>query len=186
MSISPTQRSAAARSIDNRTPMAAARYFYSGAALVLLLLAFWGFDDFYLHGRAPEGEITPRIRVLVIVHGIVMTVWMPIFAIQPQLIARRKYRIHMALGKVGAAVAAAGVILGSFVAVESARSNPPDLLTWGLDPRQFLIDSTRALPLLPANRRRTFERINIGHFMRNGSPETDRSRRSEAKRFILG
>jgi deazaflavin-dependent oxidoreductase (nitroreductase family) len=29
-----------------------------------------------------------------------------------------------------------------------------------------LIDSTQALPLLPANRRRTFERINIGHFMR--------------------
>lgn len=118
--------------------MAAARYFYSGAALVLLLLAFWGFENFYLHGRAPEGEITPRIRVLVILHGMVMTVWMLIFATQPQLIARRKYRIHMALGKVGAAVAAAGVILGSFVAVESARSNPPDLLTWGLDPHQFL------------------------------------------------
>jgi hypothetical protein len=29
-----------------------------------------------------------------------------------------------------------------------------------------LIDAAQALPLLPANRRRTFERIKIGHFMR--------------------
>lgn len=29
-----------------------------------------------------------------------------------------------------------------------------------------LIDSTQALPLLPRNRRRTFERVHIGHFLR--------------------
>ncbi len=29
-----------------------------------------------------------------------------------------------------------------------------------------LIDSTQALPLLPADRRRTFERVRIGHFLR--------------------
>lgn len=29
-----------------------------------------------------------------------------------------------------------------------------------------LIDATQALPLLPAGRRRTFERVNIGHFLR--------------------
>lgn len=29
-----------------------------------------------------------------------------------------------------------------------------------------LIDSTQALPLLPADRRRTFDRISIGHFLR--------------------
>jgi hypothetical protein len=29
-----------------------------------------------------------------------------------------------------------------------------------------LIDSTQALPLLPRNRRRTFDRVQIGHFLR--------------------
>lgn len=29
-----------------------------------------------------------------------------------------------------------------------------------------LIDSTQALPLLPGDRRRTFERVSIGHFLR--------------------
>lgn len=29
-----------------------------------------------------------------------------------------------------------------------------------------IIDSTQALPLLPRDRRRTFERVNIGHFLR--------------------
>ena len=29
-----------------------------------------------------------------------------------------------------------------------------------------LIDSTQALPLLPRDRRRTFERVSIGHFLR--------------------
>ncbi len=29
-----------------------------------------------------------------------------------------------------------------------------------------LIDATQALPLLPTGRRRTFERVNIGHFLR--------------------
>ena len=29
-----------------------------------------------------------------------------------------------------------------------------------------IIDATQALPLLPADRRRTFERIGVGHFLR--------------------
>lgn len=139
MAVSQNSNADPSESFSDRTPMPAARYFYSGAALTLLLLAFWGFDNFYLHGKAPGGaEITPQIRTLVIVHGIVMTAWMILFAVQPQLIARRNYRVHMALGKVGAAIALAAVVLGSFVAVDSARFNPPDALTWGLLPRQFL------------------------------------------------
>lgn len=139
MAVSPIPNADPSQSIEELAPMPAARYFYSGAALTLLLFAFWGFDNFYLHGKAPGGaEITPQIRTLVIVHGIVMTAWMILFTVQPQLIARRKYRVHMALGKFGAVIAAAAVVLGSLVAVESARFNPPDALTWGLLPRQFL------------------------------------------------
>jgi len=139
MSTTPTPEAAVAASAKERTPMPAARYFYSGAALVLLLCTFWGFDNFYLHGKAPGGaEITSQIRTLVVVHGVVMTAWMLLFAVQPQLIAGRKYRIHKALGKAGAVIAATAVVLGSFVAVESARFNPPDTLNWGLLPRQFL------------------------------------------------
>lgn len=139
MAVSPVPNAAPSESIKERTPTPAAHYFYSGAALTLLLFAFWGFDNFYLHGKAPGGaDITPQIRTLVVVHGIVMTAWMILFAVQPQLIARRNYRLHMALGKAGAVIAASAVVLGSLVAVESARFNPPDALTWGLLPRQFL------------------------------------------------
>jgi len=139
MSTLPSHDQTAEPAATTKVPMAAARYFYSGAALGLAALTFWGFESFYLHGTAPEGEaIRAPIRTLVVVHGVVMTAWMLVFVLQPQLIARRKYTIHMRVGKIGATLAAIAVVLGSFVAVESARLNMPDTMTWGLDPRQFL------------------------------------------------
>lgn len=120
-------------------PMPAARYFYSGSALLLVVLMFWGFQHFYLHGKAyPGRELTPPIRTLVILHGSAMATWMALFAVQPLLIAKGKRRLHMNLGKAGAVLAAVVVLLGLRLGIESARVNPPDLLLWGLTPRQFL------------------------------------------------
>jgi hypothetical protein len=127
----------------NRTvakpPVDRVRYFYSGAAALLLVLVFLGFQQFYLHGRAfPNHPLTPPIRTLLISHGIAMTLWVLLLVVQPLLIANGKYRRHMFLGRIGAVLAAGVFILGLSVATSTAKVNPPDLKLWGLDPKQFL------------------------------------------------
>jgi len=116
-----------------------ARLFYSGAALLLLVLMLLGFQQFYLHGRAfPNRELTPPIRTLLILHGIGMTSWMLLFLVQPLLIVSGNRRVHMMLGRAGAVLAACIVFLGLLVGIEAARVNPPDMKLWGLVPRQFM------------------------------------------------
>ena len=76
-----------------------ARLLYLGAAVLLLVLMFLGFQQFYLHGRAyPGRELTPPIRTLLILHGIGMTTWMLLFLVQPLLIVAGNRRVHMMLG----------------------------------------------------------------------------------------
>jgi hypothetical protein len=124
---------------EKSSPKDPARFFYAGAAFVLLVLAFLGFQQFYLHGKAYPGRpLTPPIRNVLIAHGIAMTAWMLLLVIQPLLIANRHYRVHMRLGKIGAVLAAGIVFLGWSVAVGAAKVNPPDLQLWGLAPKQFL------------------------------------------------
>ena len=120
------------------------RYFYTGAAVLLFVLMFLGFQLFYLQGKAYPGRpIPPPIRTVVILHGISMTAWMVLFLVQPLLIEAGNRKLHMTLGKIGAALAALVVIFGIGVALGSARVNPPELLLWGLNPRQFM-----AVPLI--------------------------------------
>jgi hypothetical protein len=116
------------------------RYFYCGAGVLLLVLAFLGFNQFYLHGRAyPGRDLTPPIRTLLVLHGTAMAAWLVLFTVQAGLIAGRRARAHMTLGWLGAALAAATVALGWNLGIAAARVNPPDLRVWGLLPRQFLI-----------------------------------------------
>lgn len=118
---------------------ARARYFYTGAAAVLFVLMFLGFQLFYLQGKAfPGRELTPPIRTLVILHGASMTAWMVLFLVQPLLIDLGNRRLHMTLGKIGAVLAGLVVVLGVSVAIGAARVNPPQMLLWGLTPRQFM------------------------------------------------
>ncbi len=121
-----------------------ARFFYTGAAVLLFALMLLGFQQFYLHGKAyPGRELTPPIRNLVILHGIGMSAWMLLFLVQPLLIVAGNRRIHMLLGKIGTVLAALVVFLGIRLGIESARVNPPDLRLWALSPKQFM-----AVPVL--------------------------------------
>tara|TARA_R110001592_G_scaffold23522_2_gene92205 strand:- start:48 stop:827 length:780 start_codon:yes stop_codon:yes gene_type:complete len=125
-----------------------ARYFYSGAALLLFLLMFLGFQQFYVHGKAyPGRELTPPIRTLIILHGVAMSTWMLLFVAQPLLIASGNRRVHMTLGKVGAGLTVVVVFLGLRLGIESARVNPPDLLLWGLTPPQFMAVSVISITM---------------------------------------
>jgi len=119
---------------------AAARYFYSAASALMLVIVFLGFQQFYTHGRAyPGRELAPPIRTLLILHGVAMTSWMILFLVQPLLAASRKLRLHRRLGSVGGVLAIAIVLLGWRVGIEAARIAPPDLRIWGLTWPQFLI-----------------------------------------------
>ncbi|MDD1611573.1 MAG: hypothetical protein LUQ57_00360, partial [Methylococcaceae bacterium] len=115
------------------------RLFYFGAAACLLALMFLGFQQFYLHGKAfPNRELAPPIRTLLILHGIGMSSWVLLFLVQPLLIVAGNRRVHMMLGRIGAALATGIVILGFQLGIEATRISPPDMQIWGLGPKQFM------------------------------------------------
>jgi hypothetical protein len=115
------------------------RLFYAGAAALILVLMFLGFQRYYLHGQAfPEREIPPPMRTLIMLHATAMTAWVVLFMVQSLLVVNRGYRVHMALGRVGAVLAAGMVVLGLMVGIISARHTPPEVRIWTLTPRQFL------------------------------------------------
>jgi hypothetical protein len=124
----------------------AERYFYSLAAMVLLVLVIVGFQLFYLHGKAyphPGRPLTPPIKTLIITHGVAMTLWMLLAIAQPLLVASGNRRVHMALGKVAAVIAVALVVLGLKLGVAACKVSPPDLMHGPLTPKQFM-----AVPVL--------------------------------------
>lgn len=115
------------------------RFFHAAAAASLLVLMFWGFQKFFIHGRAyPDRPLTPPIKTLLILHGTAMATWMLLSLVQPLLIVGNNRRVHMALGKVGAMIALCVFILGLKLGIESTQVNPPDMKIWGLSPKQFM------------------------------------------------
>jgi hypothetical protein len=120
------------------------RLFHTFAAVLLIALVVTGFHRFYFEGRAyPGRELTPPIRNLIILHGVAMTAWMLVFLAQPLLILSGKRQVHARVGSIAAVLAAAIVVLGLKLGVESARFKPPGMVAHGLYPRQFM-----AIPVL--------------------------------------
>jgi hypothetical protein len=115
------------------------RWFYSVASLILLVLMFVGFQLFYLRGMAYPGRpLTPPMRTLIIVHGVMMTAWMLLAVVQPLLVAKKRVRLHMKLGLLGVALTLGIIVAGIKIGIEGARYAPPDLLLFGLNPQQFM------------------------------------------------
>ena len=114
------------------------RFFYSGAALLLLIFMFIGFQQFFLHGRNFQSqELDPTRRGSLIAHGIVMTIWMLLFVVQPALIALGNRKLHRKLGWMGAAVALCATALGVRLAFPIPPFAETDNLFYGMTPRQF-------------------------------------------------
>jgi len=115
------------------------RYFYSVAAIIMLIIMFAGFHPYYLRGEGMGGrQISPQLMTLVLVHGTAMTAWLVLFFVQSLLIPTRKLRVHMKLGWVAAAVALVVSGTGFMVAVQSVRP-VPTIPFWGMAYRQFLM-----------------------------------------------
>jgi hypothetical protein len=94
------------------------RIFYTGAGLAIAATILWGFaPTFYLSHwlTAPPG--TPRIGLLLALHGTIFSAWLALMVVQPLLIARRNLNVHRALGLFGAGVATLMVALGNLAAI---------------------------------------------------------------------
>jgi hypothetical protein len=111
--------------------------FYLIAAVLMLFFAAGGFRRFYLHGKAPWGDMTAQIVPLVIAHGLAMSGWVILFLVQSILIVTRRRRLHLVLGPLGGVLAGAIVILGSIVAPLSVRFSPQVYADLG-GPKPFL------------------------------------------------
>jgi hypothetical protein len=113
------------------------RLFYVVAAGMMMIFTAGGFRHFYLHGRAPWGDMTNQIVPLIVAHGLAMSGWVILFLVQSILILTGRRRLHMVIGPLGGVLAAAIVILGSTVAPLSVRFSPQIYASLG-GPRPFL------------------------------------------------
>jgi hypothetical protein len=143
--MSPVQSIPSAKAAVNQTKTPdAGRYFYSAVAILLFVLMFMGFQQFYLHGKAfPNRPLAPPVRGLLIAHGVAMTLWMVLFLVQPLLVAGGNRKMHMTIGKIGTVIAACIIGLGFYTAIQSAKFTPPEARIWGLPGKNFL-----AVPVL--------------------------------------
>jgi hypothetical protein len=116
------------------------RLFYGGMAIAMGLTVFAGFaSTYYLRFFAggPEATLTGGpFTALVHAHGALFTAWVLLFIVQTALVASRRVEVHRRLGLAGAALAAAMVVVGTFIAIATAaRGSAPA----GVDPLAFLI-----------------------------------------------
>lgn len=84
----------------------------------------------------------PGIPLLLHMHGAVLTLWTLLMVVQPALVARHTIAQHKLLGKLGAALALAVVIMGFAAIVLSIKA---DRLTPGFPPGIFLLSNGFAI-----------------------------------------
>jgi len=101
------------------------KLFYVVAGSAMLIATVVGFRLFLAYGKGFRGgEIIRQIVSLVVVHVLAMFSWIILFLMQSIFILNGNRRLHMRAGVAGAVLAGAMVILGSAVAISSARHNP--------------------------------------------------------------
>lgn len=94
------------------------RRLYTAVAIGTALIIFVGFAQTY-YLKALFG--TPPLRLLLHIHGIVMTTWIALFFVQVRLIARGRRDSHRRLGAAGAVLAGLALVLGAAVALSQGH-----------------------------------------------------------------
>lgn len=103
------------------------RLFYTGAAALVLVLMLLGFQKYYLQGKLADGSDVPAVRhTPILLHAAAMTAWVVLFLVQSLLVAGGRRRVHMAIGRFGAVLAAGMVVLGAWVALQAASLARPE------------------------------------------------------------
>jgi hypothetical protein len=94
------------------------RRFYTGVAIGTALIIFAGFaQTYYLKGLFG----TPPLRLLLHIHGLVMTTWFVLFFVQARLVAAHRTDLHRRLGVFGAVVAGLVLVVGTAVALSQGH-----------------------------------------------------------------
>jgi hypothetical protein len=95
------------------------RYVYAVLAAAFALGVFAGFSKTYYLKALFGGPPLPSATVHL--HGLVMTSWVLLFAVQVALISSRRVRVHQRLGYASIALAVLIVVIGLRTALEAAR-----------------------------------------------------------------
>jgi len=112
------------------------RRFYFGMALAMFSVVYLGFArSFFLRPLFP-GFPTPTEPIFY-VHGAAFATWFVLLVVQPLLVASGRIDLHRALGRFGAVIAAAMVVLGVAGAIVAAR-RPTGFIGVPMPPLQFL------------------------------------------------
>jgi hypothetical protein len=99
-------------------PWARDRRLYIGVAIGTALITLVGFAQTY-YLKALFG--TPPLRLLLHIHGLVMTAWIVLFFIQISLVAAHRLDLHRRLGVAGAVLAGLVVVIGTMVALSQGH-----------------------------------------------------------------
>lgn len=122
-------------------PLTGERLFYLGMTGAILLIVFAGFaPSFYLRGYfAPRVAMEP-MTALVMLHGLLFTSWVLLFAVQVGFISADQRALHKRFGVLGFGLVVAMAVVGTLAALHgiARHSGPP----------QFAPLSWLAIPLL--------------------------------------
>lgn len=111
------------------------RRLFTIVAMAFALIVLVGFGRTY-YAKAFFGA-PPLSSMVVHVHGLLMTAWVGLFAVQVWFIASKQIRVHQRLGYAGIGLAVLIVAVGLVTAVRSAKYGSPSTPP-GIDALSFL------------------------------------------------
>ena len=111
--------------------LAAERRFYGGMALFMIAIVLIGFGpSFYLRGTMHSPRPNPTLTPMLMVHGIMFTLWMLLFWSQTVLIAANRRDLHIRMGQAGMVLAILLVPVMYLTSIfQVARANQPPFAT---------------------------------------------------------
>jgi uncharacterized membrane protein YozB (DUF420 family) len=121
---------------DTRSRRVFERSFFLAVAILFPITILIGFGPTYYLKSVFTSPPVPRM--IVHVHGLVMSLWVVLFALQVYFIRSIRIKTHQQMGQLGVVLALAIIVTGLMTAVAAAKygstSTPP-----GVEPLQFLI-----------------------------------------------
>ena len=138
MTVPPGAATADPRSLSTR--WSAERCFYGGMAVALAAAVFLGFSrTFFLRRWYPEwAQAHGAPETFFYVHGVVFVGWFLLLLVQPSLVAIGRVDLHRRVGRFGAALAVAMVVLGVVGSLMAAR-RPNGFMNIPMPGLQFLV-----------------------------------------------